>query len=173
MDDEDKAKQEANFVWSAIMALALGMMLMSILGCVETKYVPVSTKTSVVEKETLVPMPMPQDSATIRAWLECDEWGRVVMRWLETERSKRAQLQVSLDSMGVMMARMKTLRDTVYLPSREIVRTDSIVVPVPIEKPLGEWESRWMLIGKISSSILAAFLLYFVLKIAKFYKMKV
>lgn len=173
MDDEDKAKQEANFVWSAIMALALGMMLMSILGCVETKYVPVSTKTSVVEKETLVPMPMPQDSATIRAWLECDERGRVVMRWLETERSKRAELQVSLDSLGRLIARMRTARDTVYLPSKEIVRTDSIEVPVPVERPLGRWERRWMFIGKLSACVLAALIMYFVMKIAMFYKKKI
>lgn len=173
MEDENQEKRKADIVWAVLLMTALGLMVMSILGCVETKYVPVSTKTSVVEKETLVPMPMPQDSATIRAWLECDERGRVVMRWLETERSKRAQLQVSLDSMGVMMARMKTVRDTVYLPSREIVRTDSIVVPVPIEKPLGEWESRWMLIGKLSASILATFLLYFIMKIAKFYRRKI
>lgn len=173
MDDEERELRKAEWIWTILMIISTGMLLLSFTGCVETKYLPTTSKTQVVEKETLVPMPVPQDSAVIQAWLECDERGRVVMRWLETERSKRARLQVSLDSMGILMAKMKTERDTLYLPSKETIRTDSIYVPVPVEKELGKWEKRWIFIGKLTASLLAAVIIYLIMKITKFYHTKI
>lgn len=73
----------------------------------------------VVEK--LVEVQLPPDSATIRALLECDENGKVVLNWLDIANSKNAQAQLTIDSLGNLLAKMKTQPDTVYLPAKEVV----------------------------------------------------
>ena len=50
--------------------------------------------------EKLVPYALPEDSAKIRALLECDKNGKVVLKWFDEEHSKRMSLQFSLDSLG-------------------------------------------------------------------------
>jgi hypothetical protein len=112
----------------------------------ETKYDSI-----VVEK--LVPYALPEDSAKIRALLECDKNGKVVLKWFDEEHSKRMKLKFSLDSLGNLLTSAKTEPDTVYLPQTTInVGKKSIsqsVVTVPVEKKLNWWQNILMWTGGI------------------------
>lgn len=114
-------------------------------GCrTHIKYVPVESRHDSVYIDRLVPYPVPADSATINALMECDEEGRVTLRRLSMEQSKNIGLQFKLDSLGHLLAKMKATPDTLYLPSREIY-VDKYVevpveVPVEVERGLSIWE---------------------------------
>lgn len=121
-------------------ALMMMVIVMLLAGCSSTKYVPVGSDVKIVEKETMVPVPVPADSATIRALLACDKNGKVVLQWFDTEKSKNAQLQFAIDSLGNMLAKMKSVPDTVYAPSKEITIEREVRVPYPVEKELTRWQ---------------------------------
>lgn len=84
---------------------------------------------------------MPTDSASIRALMECDENGKVVLRWLDMANTKNVELMFALDSLGNVIANMRIPRDTLYLPSKEIYVDRRVEVPIPVEKELSKWES--------------------------------
>lgn len=110
-------------------------------GCrTHIKYVPVESRHDSVYIDRLVPYPVPADSATINALMECDEEGRVTLRRLSVEQSKNIGLQFKLDSLGHVLAKMKTTPDTLYLPSKEIYAEREVEVPMPVERELSKWE---------------------------------
>lgn len=104
---------------SQCIALAPFMCLILICSCRTVKYVPVEGQKDSLIVEKLIEVQLPPDSATIRALLECDENGKVVLNWLDIANSKNAQAQLTIDSLGNMLAKMKTQPDTVYLPSKK------------------------------------------------------
>lgn len=108
--------------------------------CRSVKYVPIESSTDSVVVEKLVEVQLPPDSATIRALLECDENGKVVLAWLDIVNSKNAQAQLTIDSLGNLLAKMRTKPDTVYLPSKEVTVTKEVQVPYPVEKELTRWQ---------------------------------
>lgn len=122
------------------LALLAMFIVMLLAGCSSTKYVPVGSDVKIMEKETMVPVPVPADSATIRALLACDKNGKVVLQWFDTEKSKNAQLQFAIDSLGNMLAKMKSVPDTIYAPSKEITIEREVRVPYPVEKELTRWQ---------------------------------
>lgn len=124
---------------SRCIMLAPFMCLLLVCSC-KTKYVPIESKTDSVVVEKLVEVQLPPDSSTIRALLECDENGRVVLAWLDIANSRNAQAQLTIDSLGNLLAKMKTQQDTVYLPSKEITVTKEVKVPYPVEKELTKWQ---------------------------------
>lgn len=69
--------------------LDLFMCLLLVCSC-KTKYVPVESKDDSVVVEKLAEVQLPPDSATIRALLECDENGKVVLSWMDIANSKNA-----------------------------------------------------------------------------------
>lgn len=166
-DYDERDRTLADYLWLLMFVIFLGLTILSLIGCSNTKYVPLNNEVRVVEKETLVPMPMPQDSASIVAWLECDEKGKVVLKWLDAERSKNARLQFSLDSIGKMVAKMKTVPDTVYLPSKEIILEKRVEVPVPIERKLSYFEKLKIKASGAIYSIIAILVIYVIYKIPK------
>lgn len=111
------------------------------------KYVPVESKADSVVVEKLVEVQLPPDSSTIRALLECDENGKVVLSWLDIANSKNAQAQLTIDSLGNLLAKMKTQPDTVYLPSKEVVVSKKEKVPYPVEKELTRWQQVKLELG--------------------------
>lgn len=119
----------------------------AIWSCRSVEYVPVESGTDSVVIERLVEVPLPPDSATIRALLECDEKGRVVLRWLDIANSRNAQAQMTIDSLGNLLAKMKTRTDTVYLPAKEVVVSKKEKVPYPVERELTRWEQFRMDVG--------------------------
>lgn len=111
------------------------------------KYVPVEKETDSIYIDRLIPYPQPADSASIRALMECDENGKVVLRWLDIANTKNVQLQFVIDSLGQVIADMKVKPDTFYLPSKEIYVDRKIKVPVEVERKLTKWEQFKMDVG--------------------------
>lgn len=127
--------------------LAPLMCMLVFFSCRTVKYVPVEGQKDSVVVEKLVEVQLPPDSATIRALLECDENGKVVLAWLDIANSKNAQAQLTIDSLGNLLAKMKTQPDTVYLPSKEVTVTNKVKVPYLIEKELTKWQQFRMDFG--------------------------
>ena len=111
------------------------------------KYVPVESSVDSIVVEKLVEVQLPPDSATIRALLECDENGRVVLSWLDIANSKNAQAQLTIDSLGNLLAKVRTQQDTIYLPSKEVTVTKEVKVPYPVEKELTRWQQMKLELG--------------------------
>ena len=117
-------------------------------GC-RTKIQPVAieNRTDSIYIDKLVPYPMPVDSASIRALMECDEHGKVVLRWLDMANTKNVELMFALDSLGNVIANMRVPRDTLYLPSKEVYVDRKVEVPIPVEKELSRWEKIKIEVG--------------------------
>jgi hypothetical protein len=155
---------------SQYIALAPFMCLILICSCRTVKYVPVESKADSVVVEKLVEVQLPPDSATIRALLECDENGKVVLNWLDIANSKNAQAQLTIDSLGNLLAKMKTQPDTVYLPSKEVTVTKKVKEPYPVEKEITMWQKIRLNVGGWAIGIVIITVLIVVGKLV--YKLK-
>ena len=115
--------------------------ILTLSGC-RTKIQPVAIENRIdsIYIDKLIPYPMPVDSASIRALMECDENGKVVLRWLDMANTKNVELMFALDSLGNVIANMRVPRDTLYLPSKEIYVDRKIQVPYLVERELSRWE---------------------------------
>lgn len=142
--------------------LCIILLTSAIWSCRSVKYVPVESSADSVVIEKLVEVQLPPDSATIRALLECDENGRVVLSWLDIDNSKNAQAQLVIDSLGNLLAKMRTKPDTVYLPSKEVTVTKDVKVPYPVEKELTRWQQIKLELGGWAFGIIIAFALIIV-----------
>ena len=147
--------------WQAILIILLTAAICS---CRTVKYVPIEGQTDSVVIEKLVEVLLPPDSATIRALLECDENGKVVLNWLNIANSKNIQAQLTIDSLGNLLAKMRTQLDTVYLPSKEVVISKTEKVPYPVEKELTRWQQFRIDVGGWVIVILCIVILFFVIK---------
>lgn len=127
--------------------LCIILLTSAIWSCRSVKYVPVENSADSVVIEKLVEVQLPPDSSTIRALLECDENGRVVLSWLDIANSRNAQAQLTIDSLGNLLAKMRTQPDTVYLPSKEVTVTKEVKVPYPVEKDLTRWQQMKLELG--------------------------
>lgn len=147
--------------------LAPFMCLFFVCSCRTIKYVPVESYADSVVVEKLVEVQLPPDSATIRALLECDENGKVVLKWLDIANSKNAQAQLTIDSLGNLLAKMKTQPDTVYLPAKEVVVSKKEKVPYPVEKELTLYQKIKIRLGELSFIVIIVIIGLLVLKIFK------
>lgn len=138
------------------------ILISAICSCRSVKYVPIESSTDSIVVEKLVEVQLPPDSSTIRALLECDENGRVVLSWLDIANSRNAQAQLTIDSLGNLLAKMRTLPDTVYLPSKEVTVTKEVKVPYPVEKELTRWQQMKLELGGWAFGIIIAFSLIIV-----------
>lgn len=132
--------------------------------CRSTKYVPLESQKDSIIVEKLVEVQLPPDSATIRALLECDENGRVVLNWLDIANSKNAQAMLTIDSLGNLLAKMRTQPDTVYLPSKEVVVSKTENIPYPVEKELTRWQQFLLDVGGWAIGIICIGILVFVIR---------
>lgn len=139
--------------------LAPFMFLVLICSCRTVKYVPVESNADSIVVEKLVEVQLPPDSATIRALLECDENGKVVLSWLDIANSKNAQAQLTIDSLGNLLAKMKTQPDTIYLPTKEVVVSKKEKVPYPVEKEFTKWQTLYIVMGKLFVGIIIVLIL--------------
>ena len=157
------ASNNSNIASMIIRVFIIILMASAIWSCRPTRNIPVEivrTDSVVVEKQ--VEVPIPPDSATIRALMECDENGRVILRWLDIANSKNAQAQLTIDSLGNLLAKMRTEPDTVYLPSKEVTVTKEVKVPYPVEKELTRWQKIKIELGGWAFGIIIAFALIIV-----------
>ena len=153
---------------SRCITLALFMCLFFVCSCRTIKYVPVESYADSVVVEKLVEVQLPPDSVTIRALLECDENGKVVLNWLDIANSKNAEAQLTIASLINLLAKMKTQKDTVYLPSKEVTVTKEVKVPYPVEKELTRWQQFRMDFGGWAMCIVViSILILIVYKIKK------
>lgn len=150
--------------------LAPFMYLFILCSCRTVKYVPVKSKADSVVVEKLVEVQLPPDSATIRALLECDENGRIVLTWLDIANSRNAQAQLTIDSLGNLLAKMKKQQNTVYLPSKEVTVTKEVKEPYPVEKELTRWQKLCVNVGGWAIGIAIITILVVVWKMV--YKLK-
>lgn len=122
--------------------------ILALSGC-RTKIQPVAIENRIdsIYIDKLIPYPMQADSASIRALMECDENGKVVLRWLDMANTKNVELMFKLDSLGNVIANMRVPRDTLYLPSKEIYVDRKVEVPIPVEKELSRWEKIKIEVG--------------------------
>lgn len=134
--------------------LAPFMCLFFVCSCRTVKYVPVESNVDSVVVERLVEVQLPPDSATIRALLECDENGKVVLNWLDIANSKNAHAILTIDSLGNLLAKMKTQPDTVYLTSKKVTVTKEVEVPYPVEKELTWWQQMKIELGELAFGII-------------------
>lgn len=123
------------------------LLMSAIWSCRSVKYIPVESSADSVVIEKLVEVQLPPDSSTIRALLECDENGRVVLSWLDIANSRNAQAQLTIDSLGNLLAKMRTQPDTIYKPSKEVTVTKEVKVPYPVEKELTRWQQMKLELG--------------------------
>ena len=138
------------------------LLMSTICSCRSVKYVPVESSVDSIVVEKLVEVQLPPDSATIRALLECDENGKVVLSWLDIANSKNAQAQLTIDSLGNLLAKVRTQQDTIYLPSKEVTVTKEVKVPYPVEKELTRWQQMKLELGGWAFGIIIAFALIIV-----------
>ena len=138
------------------------ILIIALWSCRSVKYVPVESTADSIVVEKLVEVQLPPDSATIRALLECDENGKVVLSWLDIANSKNAQAQLAIDSLGNLLAKMRTQQDTIYLPSKEVTVTKEVKVPYPVEKELTRWQQIKLELGGWAFGIIIAFALIIV-----------
>ena len=113
-------------------------------------------------RDRLIPVVNPADSAAIRALFECDENSRVVLRWLDVANTKNVQAQLTIDSLGNVIAKMKVPQDTVYIPSKKITVKEYVEVPVEVEKKLTRWQAMKVELGGWAFGIIIGFLLFIV-----------
>ena len=124
------------------------------------QYVPIESKAESIYIDRLTPYPLPADSASIRALMECDENGKVVLRWLDMANTKNVQLMFTIDSLGNVISNMVVPRDTIYLPSKEIYVDRKIEVPVEVERELSKWEQFKMNVGGWAIGLLSGIALF-------------
>ncbi|WP_300791953.1 hypothetical protein [uncultured Bacteroides sp.] len=149
---------------SRCITLAPFMCIILVCSCRTVRYVPVESKADSVVVEKLVQVQLPPDSATIRALLECDENGRVVLNWLDIANSKNAQAMLTIDSLGNLLAKMRTQPDAVYLPSKEVVVSKTENIPYPVEKELTRWQQFRLDVGGWAIGIICIGILVFVIR---------
>jgi hypothetical protein len=110
------------------------------LGCKTGKHLTSDNHTQIIVHDKLIPVFRPADSASIRALLECDSNGRVVLSWLDMAQSENARLRFKLDSMGNLMADFKVPSDTVYIPGKDSTVIKEKGKTVEVEKELTAWQ---------------------------------
>ncbi len=151
---------KAWYITQLLASLLVGLFVSSLTSCrSQIPYIPVEANTDSIYIDRLIPYPQPVDSASIRALMECDENGKVILRWLDIANTKNVQLQFVIDSLGQVIADMKVNADTLYLPSKEIYIDRKIEVPVEVERKLTKWEQFKMDIGGWAIGVLSGLLL--------------
>lgn len=141
-------------------------LIFALWSCRSVKYVPVESTADSIVVEKLVEVQLPPDSSTIRALLECDENGRVVLSCLDIANSRNAKAQLTIDSLGNLLAKMRTKPDTVFLPSKEVVISKKEKVPYPVEKELTRWQQFRLDIGSWAIVIFIISILIVICRIA-------
>ena len=94
----------------------------------------------IIVHDKLIPVFRPSDSASIRALLECDSNGRVLLSWFDMAQSENAKLKFQLDSMGNLLADFKVPSDTVYVQGKDSTIIKAEVKYIEVERKRNSWE---------------------------------
>lgn len=140
------------------------MVLLLLFSC-KAKQQVIAEQRDSVYIERLVPVPVPADSATINALLECNTNGRVVLSRLRTESTRNAYLTFLLDSLGNLQMETIVKRDTLYVKSDSIRIKEVVTQYQYIEKQLGRWDSFILRFGNWMFGGLCCVLLFSIVKL--------
>jgi len=105
---------------------------------------------------------IPADSAWLRAWLECDSMGNVLLDQLEAVNGRSTTMTVvrltPTDSRSLMEVGCNTDSLELLLKMREqtIERMERSVEYVETEKPLTWWQATQIRLGRLFLAIAAA-----------------
>lgn len=111
------------------------------LGCKTGKHLTsTDSHTQIIVHDKLIPVFRPSDSASIRALLECDSNGRVLLSWFDMAQSENAKLRFQLDSMGNLLADFKVHSDTVYIQGKDSTIIKAEVKYIEVERKRNSWE---------------------------------
>ena len=111
------------------------------LGCKTGKHLTsTDSHTQIIVHDKLIPVFRPSDSASIRAMLECDSNGRVLLSWFDMAQSENAKLKFQLDSMGNLLADFKVPSDTVYIQGKDSTIIKAEVKYIEVERKRSSWE---------------------------------
>lgn len=111
------------------------------LGCKAGKHLTsTDSHTQIIVHDKLIPVFRASDSASIRALLECDSNGRVLLSWFDMAQSENAKLKFQLDSMGNLLADFKVPSDTVYIQGKDSTIIKAEVKYIEVERKRNSWE---------------------------------
>lgn len=130
------------------------------LGCKSGKHLTSDSHTQIIVHDKLVPVFRPADSASIRALLECDSNGRVMLSWLDMAQSENARLRFQLDSMGNLLTDFKVPSDTVFIPGKDSTVIQKSVQKVEVERKLTSWQKFCMVFTVIVLILFAVVVVY-------------
>lgn len=143
--------------------LKLGVALFAFLmifSCRSQKGIITEYKRDSVYIQKLAPVSLPADSSIVKALLQCDASGSVLLSRLSIETTKNAHLSLLLDSLGNIHVQTIVKHDTLYLPTDSIyinnVRKE--FVNIPVEIPLSGWQSFFLKFGRTSFWVVVGFL---------------
>jgi len=131
----------------AIYAIFAGMLIALIISCKSVKEIPIQYRE--VIKEKLIPVINPADSANLTALFECDSTNHVILKQLKEAKTAHVESSSNLNN-GVFTYKIKTVRDTIYIPSKETTITKE--VPVKVEVPVNYvnwWQKILIWIGGV------------------------
>lgn len=111
------------------------------LGCKAGRHLTsTNSHTQIIVHDKLVPVFKTSDSASIRALLECDSNGRVILSWLDMAQSENTRLQFKLDSLGNLLADFNVPSDTVFIPGKDSTIIKNSIETIEVEKSLNSWQ---------------------------------
>lgn len=126
-----------------------------------------SKSDSIVYKEILRPVYIPADSSQIVALLECDSLGNVLVNNLSLLSGKNTDLQFTIDSLGNLLAKFKTNKDTIFVKDTSTTavskneNSSNQTVTVEVEKP-ESWFKKFQRIG--FWFLMSCIIIYFLLR---------
>jgi len=146
--------------------------LFELFACKTKKEMIYEQKRDSVYVQKLIPISLPADSSKVKALLQCDASGSVLLSRLSIETTKNARLTLLLDSLGNLKVETIVEHDTIYLKSDSIYINNVYTefVNVPVEKELSKWENFLYKFGRAAFYILIGLIIFGVVLL--FFKLK-
>lgn len=142
----------------------LGLIVVCLAGCLvggcSHKVIPTKEiVTETVYRDRVVKVTHPADSGRLVALLRCDSANNVIMDELSVALTDKMRADVSLDSVGRLLANFRTLTDTIRVVVTDTIikQSDKRIEVVEVERKLNGWQ-RFCL--WFSPAILGAICIY-------------
>ena len=139
-------------------------LLLILYSCKASKEIVYEQKRDSVYVQKLIPVSLPADSSIVKALLQCDASGSVLLSRLSIETTRNARLSLLLDSLGNLQIETIVKLDTLYLPS-DSIRIETVLTEfVEVEKKLSKWDSFILRFGNWIFGGLCCLLLFFIIR---------
>lgn len=138
------------------------LLVFALESCRSVKYIPIiETRDSIIVSpiDTII---LPPDSGVIKALLECDENGKVIMSNLEAINGENINMKLQLDSLGNLLAKAEKDSSTHLKPQNPIIIEREKKIPYPVEKELTKWQQIKMDVGGYAIIIGCLIIIFFI-----------